>query len=54
MKTTVRSSLERMRAIDVAWNARNWVDYADLLADTLVAYASGEDQPHSKAVHIQH
>jgi len=53
MKTTMRSSLERMRAIDVAWNARHWTDYSDLLAENLVAYAGGEERPHSKLEHIQ-
>jgi len=41
-----------MRAIDRAWNARSWSDYSDLLADELVAYASGETKSHGKQEHI--
>lgn len=49
----IRTMLECMRAIDVAWNERRWPDYADLLSDDLVAYESGESNPHGKAVHVE-
>ncbi len=42
-----------MYAIALAWNERNWEDYGSLLADDLVAYASGETIPHSKQEHIE-
>ncbi|PZP59180.1 ester cyclase [Pseudoxanthomonas winnipegensis] len=41
-----------MRAIDVAWNVRDWNTYAGLLDDALVAHASGTAQPHDKARHV--
>ncbi|MFB9952894.1 ester cyclase [Rhizobium puerariae] len=47
-----RRNLELMRAIDTAWNMRQWADYADLLDEDLVAWMSGEDTPHGKAEHI--
>lgn len=49
---SVRTVLERMLAIDEAWNARRWSDYADVLSDELVAFASGEAEPHGKIEHI--
>lgn len=49
----VRRTLERMRAVDRAWNARRWNDYADLLDDDLVAYMAGEPAPHGKAEHVE-
>lgn len=48
----MRRTLHRMRQIDRAWNDRNWDDYASLLADELIAYASGEHEPHGKQEHI--
>jgi hypothetical protein len=48
----VTSNLERMRSIDCAWNARSWAEYGNLLADELVAYASGETKAHVKQGHI--
>ena len=42
-----------MYAIDLAWNERRWEDYGSLLADDLVAYASGETISHSKQEHIE-
>lgn len=45
-------ALERMRAIDAAWNARDWDAYAGYLDDALVAYASGEADAHGKAEHV--
>lgn len=46
------SNLERMCAIDRAWNSRSWIDYDNLLADTLVAYSSGETNSHGKREHV--
>jgi hypothetical protein len=48
----VTSNLERMRSIDFARNARSWAEYGNLLADELVAYASGETKTHGKQEHI--
>jgi hypothetical protein len=33
-------------------SARSWIDYGNLLADELVAYASGETKSHGKQEHI--
>lgn len=41
-----------MRSIDDAWNRRDWMAYAGLLADDLVAYVNGEAGPHDKREHI--
>jgi len=49
----MRGTLERMRAIDAAWNARDWAAYGDLLAEGLTAYAGGEAEPHGKHAHIE-
>lgn len=46
-------ALDCMRAIDQAWNARDWTAYAALLDPALVAHASGEETPHGKAEHVQ-
>lgn len=53
MMATARRALDCMRAIDAAWNERRWDDYADLLADDLVAHLSGEAIPHGKAEHVE-
>jgi len=49
----VRSTLERMRAIDEAWNGRDWATYGDLLGERLVAYVGGEAEPQGKQLHIE-
>ena len=46
------SNLTRMRAIDDAWNERDWPAYEALLAPDLVAYASGQDGPHGREEHV--
>lgn len=51
-RAVLASNLERMRAIDRAWNVRSWADYGNLLAEALVAYASGEANSHGKQEHI--
>ncbi len=48
----METNLDRMRAIDLAWNERRWNDYGDLLADDLLAFASGDALPHKKREHI--
>jgi ketosteroid isomerase-like protein len=48
----MRDLLMLMRALDVAWNERTWSEYGDLLSDELVAFSSGETQPHGKPHHI--
>ncbi len=47
-----RRNLEHMRALDTAWNRRRWSDYAALLDDDLVAWRSGEIEPHGKQEHV--
>ncbi len=47
-----RRNLDHMRALDVAWSRRQWSDYAALLHDDLVAWASGEIEPHDKHEHV--
>lgn len=47
-----RRNLEHMRALDTAWNRRQWSDYAALLDDQLVAWRSGEIEPHGKQEHV--
>lgn len=49
---SARTTLNGMQAIDEAWNARDWDAYGRLLADDLVAYASGEATAHDKTDHI--
>lgn len=49
---SARTTLNGMHAIDEAWNARDWEAYGRLLADDLVAYASGDATAHGKADHI--
>ncbi|MGW3955961.1 ester cyclase [Streptomyces sp. NPDC004752] len=46
------SNLTRMRAVDDAWNERDWAAYEALLAPDLVAYAAGDDGPHGRAEHV--
>jgi len=48
----VRGTLQRVRALDAAWNARAWQRYAALLDEDLEAFAGGETQPHGKAAHL--
>lgn len=48
----MRGTLQRLRALNTAWNARAWQRYAALLDEDLVAYAGGEMQPHGKAAHL--
>ncbi|MBZ9988169.1 ester cyclase [Mesorhizobium sp. BH1-1-5] len=47
-----RRNLESMRSIDAAWNRRQWADYAALLDDDLIAWMSGDVDPHDKAEHV--
>ncbi|MDE1992946.1 MAG: ester cyclase [Rhizobiaceae bacterium] len=47
-----RRNLDTMRAADLAWNERRWDDYAALIDDELMIFASGEEMPHHKAWHI--
>ncbi|MFD4501857.1 ester cyclase [Streptomyces sp. NPDC058457] len=46
------SNLTRMRAIDDAWNERDWDAYEALLAPDLTAWAAGDDDPHGRAEHV--
>ncbi|MGI5438983.1 ester cyclase [Streptomyces shenzhenensis] len=46
------SNLTRMRAVDDAWNERDWAAYEGLLAPGLVAYAAGDAAPHGRAEHV--
>ncbi|MFS8123312.1 ester cyclase [Rhizobium sp. BR 250] len=47
-----RRNLDHMRALDTAWNRRQWSDYAALLDDDLVAWRSGELESHGKQEHV--
>ncbi|WP_028745904.1 nuclear transport factor 2 family protein [Rhizobium mesoamericanum] len=47
-----RRNLDHMRAIDAAWNRRQWADYATHFEDGLIAWISGEAKPHGKAEHL--
>ena len=47
-----RRNLDNMRAIDTAWNKRQWADYAALFDDELVAWMTGDDRSHGKADHL--
>lgn len=47
-----RKNLEHIRAVDSAWNMRQWADYAALLDETLVVFRAGEPAPHGKAEHV--
>jgi ketosteroid isomerase-like protein len=47
-----RRNLDSMRAIDAAWNRRQWGDYAAYFAEDLVAWITGELGPHGKGEHV--
>jgi ketosteroid isomerase-like protein len=47
-----RKNLDHIRAVDTAWNLRQWADYAALLDERLVAFRAGEAEPHGKAEHV--
>lgn len=47
-----RRNLEYLRFVDAAWNRRQWNDYAALLDDGLIAWMSGDVEPHGKSEHI--
>lgn len=42
-----------MRAVDEAWNARRWDDYADLIAPDFRGYMNGDGEPHDRAEHLR-
>ncbi|TWB77754.1 SnoaL-like polyketide cyclase [Nitrospirillum amazonense] len=48
----VRRTLDRMRALDRAWNDRRWHDYAEFLGEDLVAHGDGAAPPLHKRAHI--
>ncbi len=48
----MRGTLQKLRALDQAWNKRAWSGYAALLDEELVAFVSGEERPHGKAAHV--
>jgi hypothetical protein len=45
-------NLDRMRAIDDAWNAQDWASYESLLSPMLVAHLEGDERPHGRAEHV--
>ncbi|HEY9022771.1 MAG TPA: ester cyclase [Burkholderiaceae bacterium] len=47
------TNLDRMHAIDLAWNERRWEDYGALLDDRLVAYMAGDECEHDKVRHLE-
>jgi ketosteroid isomerase-like protein len=47
------TNLDRMHAVDRAWNARRWDDYAAHFADDLVAWMAGDEHEHDKAQHLR-
>jgi hypothetical protein len=47
-----RRNLDSMRAIDAAWNRRQWGDYAAYFAEDLVAWITGDTGPHGKGEHV--
>ncbi|MBO9707161.1 MAG: ester cyclase [Caulobacter sp.] len=49
----MRTVLHRLRALDEAWNARRWEDYAALLDDELEIWVGGETLAHDKAAHLE-
>ncbi|MFC8430182.1 ester cyclase [Streptomyces sp. NPDC057253] len=46
------SNLTRMRAIDDAWNERDWTAYEAFLAPELTAWAAGDQDPHGRDEHV--
>ncbi|WP_044559943.1 ester cyclase [Azospirillum sp. B4] len=48
----VRRTLDRMRALDRAWNERRWHDYAEFLDEALAAHGDGGGPPLDKQAHI--
>ena len=42
-----------MRAVDEAWNARRWDDYASLISPAFRGYMNGDDVPHDRAEHLR-
>lgn len=46
------SNLDRLRAIDSAWNDRDWDRYAALLAPGLRARMQGDEAPHGRTEHV--
>ncbi|MBB6252019.1 ester cyclase [Nitrospirillum iridis] len=49
----VRRTLDRMRALDRAWNDRRWHDYAEFLDDGMMAHGDGGTAPQDKGSHIE-
>lgn len=47
------TALEKMHAIDAAWNGRQWERYASFLADDLEVQTAGEASSHGKGVHVE-
>ncbi len=46
------TNLDRMRAVDEAWNERRWDDYAALLHTDLAAFANDSPVPHDYDRHL--
>lgn len=49
----VRSALDRVRVVDLAWNERRWKDYATLFAEELIAFSGGESMPSGKSDYLE-
>ncbi|MDE1145878.1 MAG: ester cyclase [Azospirillaceae bacterium] len=49
----VRRTLDRMRALDRAWNERRWDDYAEFLDEAMTAHGDGDFGPVGKRQHIE-
>lgn len=47
------TAIENMRAIDAAWNGRQWDRYASFLADDLDVQTAGEASSHGKSDHVE-
>lgn len=50
--TLGEENLDRMHAVDRAWNDRRWNDYAALFDPDVVVWASGDDFSHGRDTHV--
>ncbi|TWB45970.1 ester cyclase [Nitrospirillum pindoramense] len=48
----LRRTLDRMRALDRAWNDRRWGDYAEFLEENVVVHGDGAAPALDKQAHI--
>lgn len=49
----MRNNIDRLREAHAAWNARQWDDYGDLLAERMASHELGTLQVSGKSEHLE-